>query len=98
MKILFIEDSKRLQVAVGKGLRISGKNSNKSLTEDDLTHMFEYLWRKDPARSDGIHSGLGLALADAFARYLAIDIKAELLQSGDFCITLTIPSVFPEIK
>ena len=77
---------------------VSVKNSNKSLREDDLTHMFEYLWRKDPARSDSIHSGLGLSLADAFARCLAIDIRAELLQSGDFCITLIIPSVFPEIK
>ncbi|GBD96399.1 sensor kinase CusS [bacterium BMS3Bbin05] len=77
---------------------VSVKNSNKSLTEDDLNHMFEYLWQKDPARSDSIHSGLGLSLADAFARCLAIDIKAELLQSGDFCITLIIPSVFPEIK
>ncbi len=76
---------------------VSVKNSNRSLTEDDLAHMFEYLWRKDPARSDSIHSGLGLALADAFARSLAIDIKTELLQSGDFCITLIIPSVFPEI-
>jgi len=73
---------------------VSVKNSNESLTEDDLPHIFEYLWRKDPAGSDSIHSGLGLALADAFARCLAIDIRAELLQSGDFCITLVIPLYF----
>jgi two-component system sensor histidine kinase QseC len=75
---------------------LSIRNTNESLVEDDLPQMFEQLWRKDPARGDSLHSGLGLALVDAFAHYLAIEISTELLQSGDFCVTLVIPSVLPK--
>ena len=84
--------------AYSTNVKLSITNSNSSLAEENLPHIFEPLWRKDPARSDSSHTGMGLTLVDAFARILGIDIKAELLQSGDFYITLIIPSVPPEIK
>jgi two-component system sensor histidine kinase QseC len=71
-------------------VRLTMINSNNTLTEEDLPKIFDYLWRKDPARTDGSHIGLGLVLVESFARILDIPIKAELLQGGDFCMTLEI--------
>jgi two-component system sensor histidine kinase QseC len=65
-------------------------NSTTSLTEDDLPHLFEKLWRKDPSRGGTIHSGLGLVLVDAFARILDIGIETRL-KNGFFSISLKIP-------
>jgi two-component system sensor histidine kinase QseC len=73
------------------GYRLLLKNSNGSLREEDLPHLFRHLWRKDSARSDSLHSGLGLTLGEAFARILGIEIHVELAQAGDFCMTLEIP-------
>ena len=65
-------------------------NSNASLTENDLPHMFDKLWRKDPSRGGTIHSGLGLVLVSAFARGLGVGIETKL-KNGFFSISLTIP-------
>jgi two-component system sensor histidine kinase QseC len=49
------------------------------LTEDDLAHVFDRFWRKDPARSkSGLHAGLGLGLC---RRLLA-------LQNGTLTVSL----------
>ncbi len=57
-------------------------NSNDSLTGDDLPHLLELLWRKDPARSEGSHSGQGLVLTEAFARILGMDIQFGIIKIG----------------
>jgi two-component system sensor histidine kinase QseC len=79
------------------GLRLSLTNSNSSLTEEDLPHLFEHLWRKDQARSDSNHSGLGLVIVDAFARILGIDIRAALIGPGYLVMTLDIPQGIPQM-
>lgn len=71
------------------------QNSNDLLKEEDLPHIFEYLWRKEASRSSSTHTGLGLALVQTFARYLGIEVGTRLLASGDFCIALEIPVAFP---
>ncbi len=71
---------------------LSMQNSNESLTEDDLPHIFEYLWRKDSARSNSLHTGLGLSLVKTFASYLGIEVRTKLMDRGDFCITLIFPA------
>jgi two-component system sensor histidine kinase QseC len=48
------------------------------LTAADLPHLFERLWRKDPARSGGEHCGLGLALSRAMAKALGASLAARL--------------------
>jgi signal transduction histidine kinase len=53
-------------------------NSNRSLTAEDLIHAFEPFWRKDAARSDGLHAGLGLSLAQAYARLLGAELRLEV--------------------
>jgi signal transduction histidine kinase len=75
----------------GKGCLFSLVNSNNILTEKDMQHIFEFLWQKNPGGLNNSHSGLGLMVVENFSRFLDIDIKAELLESGNFSITLDIP-------
>lgn len=59
-------------------LRITVANPAPHLTAEDLPHLFERFWRKDPARSTGRNAGLGLALARSFATLLGFDLTAHL--------------------
>jgi signal transduction histidine kinase len=60
------------------GLELIVANTNPGLGREDLTHVFEPFWRKDAARSDGRHGGLGLSLAAAFARLIGAELRLEL--------------------
>ncbi len=53
-------------------------NTTADLTAADLPHLFQPFWRKDAARSDRAHAGLGLALVSAFARLTKVDVRADL--------------------
>ncbi|HSS77462.1 MAG TPA: ATP-binding protein [Thermoanaerobaculia bacterium] len=70
------------------GFALSVSNSTADLVEDDLPRIFDRFWRKDAARSDGQHAGLGLALVAALCERLDLG-KAARLQEGCFEITLT---------
>ena len=70
------------------GFALSVRNSTADLAEDDLPRIFDRFWRKDAARSDGQHAGLGLALVAALCERLDLG-KAARLQEGCFEITLT---------
>ena len=70
-------------------------NTQDTLSEADLEHLFEPLWRKDQARTGTSHSGLGLALVDRFCTLLRIRVSAALPKPGLFRITLTIPGREP---
>ena len=58
-------------------------NAAPALTVQDVPHLFERLWRKDAARSDAAHAGLGLSLAQNCARALGLVLIAELDSRGD---------------
>jgi signal transduction histidine kinase len=62
----------------GAGEELSIINQNVYLAPEDLPHLFERFWRKDPARSSQLNSGLGLALAKAYAQSLGMKLQAEL--------------------
>jgi len=62
----------------GAGEELSIINQNVYLAPEDLPHLFERFWRKDPARSSQLQSGLGLALAKAYAQSLGMKLQAEL--------------------
>ncbi|WP_440874017.1 histidine kinase dimerization/phospho-acceptor domain-containing protein [Thalassotalea sp. PLHSN55] len=49
-----------------------------NLNESDLTSMFDRLWRKDDARTDTKHVGLGLSIAHSAAKSLALNLTAKL--------------------
>jgi two-component system sensor histidine kinase QseC len=63
-------------------------NPVEELTADDVTHLFERFWRKDPARSGNEHSGLGLSLSRALAASLGYSLTAQL--NGDSHLTMTL--------
>jgi two-component system sensor histidine kinase QseC len=69
----YASDAGRITVRVDAGTGSGGAarlrvgNSTGNLTDDDVTHFFDRLWRKEEARSTQQHLGLGLPLARAQA-------------------------------
>lgn len=61
-------------------------NRNVHLAPEDIPHLFDRFWRKDPARSSQVHSGLGLAVAKAYAQSLGMTLRAELNHTEIFFI------------
>lgn len=51
--------------------------------------LFERLWRKDAARSDASHAGLGHSLAQSCARALGFVLIANLDSRGVLSVSLT---------
>ena len=68
-------------------LRVS--NQTNDLSADDLPHLFERFWRKDPSRSSPEHCGLGLALSKAYAEALGMDLHAELTDPHEITLVLS---------
>ncbi|HEQ60054.1 MAG TPA: hypothetical protein ENN74_00430 [Firmicutes bacterium] len=66
-------------------------NTCTGLTQKDVDHLFEPFWRKDEARSDSSHCGLGLSLVSAYAKLLDIAIRVELPTPELFRVVLRIP-------
>jgi two-component system sensor histidine kinase QseC len=69
------------------GFALSVRNSTADLAPGDLPRIFDRFWRKDAARSDGQHAGLGLALVAALCETLDLG-KAARLEDGCFEITV----------
>jgi signal transduction histidine kinase len=79
-------------VAAQPGHRVVLEVSNPApdLEPADLARLFERLWRKDVARADRRHAGLGLALARAVAHNLGYAIEARL--GADRLLTMRLES------
>ncbi len=74
----------------GNKTELTISNPVKDLAVEDLSHIFERFWRKDTARSDGMHSGLGLSIVKAFADLLNFNIQAHLDEDQTFSIRLSL--------
>jgi signal transduction histidine kinase len=59
------------------------------LNQEDVSQLFERFWRKETARSDGRHVGLGLSLARAFAEAMGWHLTAAIQTPGFLTITLS---------
>jgi two-component system sensor histidine kinase QseC len=73
-------------------------NTTDDLGADDLPHLFERFWRKDPSRSSPEHCGLGLALTKAYAEALGMELRAELTGAKEITLVLSggrVASVLP---
>jgi signal transduction histidine kinase len=70
---------------------IAVSNPAPGLTREDLPNLFERLWRKDEARSDGANHGLGLSLSREFARTMGWELTADLGENGELTMTLRGP-------
>lgn len=79
-------------VAVQNGVKtcLTISNPVKDLAAEDLHDIFERFWRKDAARSDGTHSGLGLSIVKAFSDLLSFEIQAHLDEEQEFSISLAL--------
>ncbi len=67
----------RIEVAL-TDQAITVTNPAPALTPEDLPQMTHPFWRKDAARTDQSHSGLGLALVDSIARVLGLKLALSL--------------------
>ena len=59
------------------------RNRTEDLNEEDAAHLFERFWRKDAARTDDRHHGLGLALAREFAVLIGGELTARFHAAGN---------------
>ncbi len=66
-------------------------NAAAGLAAADLAHLSEPFWRKDAARSDGRHAGLGLSLVTSVTRVLGGRVEFTL-DGGEFAVTLRLPA------
>lgn len=77
-------------IATGEaGVEVAVSNTNGDLQPADLERAFEPFWRKDAARSDGQHGGLGLSLVAAFARLIGAEVRLALA-GGEVRASLTL--------
>ncbi len=68
-------------------------NPAKNLDIKDLEYIFQPFWRKDSARSDQSHSGIGLTLVKSYCQLLNISASAEMPAPDIFEMTLRIPAI-----
>ena len=81
--------SVKVSVACADGhFRIDVANRTEGLCEEDTQRMFDRLWRKDRARADQHHCGLGLALVKAYTRQLGAEVGAALAPDGELTVSL----------
>ena len=77
--------------AVDGYAELSISNANESLAPEDIRHLFEPFWRKDPARTSGTHCGLGLSLVAAYAVAIGASVRASLDGRQTFTVVTTFP-------
>ena len=76
-------------LAAGSGAHLSLCNTVDALEAADVPLMFDRFWRKEAARSGQQHLGLGLSLAQTFARAMGWSLTAALDPgSGQLVFTL----------
>jgi len=78
-----------------QGVRLFVSNPATDLDTADIPHMKERFWRKDQARSNSQHSGLGLSLVDGLAAAMGLEMKLELNSNGEFTVYLFTLSTSP---
>jgi two-component system sensor histidine kinase QseC len=71
-------------------VRLSISNRTDTLTPEDLPHLFERFWRKDPARAASHHTGLGLSVVKGFADVLALEVDGSLDGHRRFHVTVSV--------
>jgi two-component system, OmpR family, heavy metal sensor histidine kinase CusS len=70
------------------GADLTVENPVTDLESYDIQRMQQRFWRKEEARSDPDHSGLGLSLVDALAGALGLQVRLQLDENRLFRVTL----------
>ncbi|HTS18424.1 MAG TPA: ATP-binding protein [Verrucomicrobiae bacterium] len=68
---------------------LSITNTAVDLNAEDVSHLFERFWRKESARSDSKHAGLGLSIVRTLCDCLGWQPAAELLDPSTLSIRIT---------
>jgi signal transduction histidine kinase len=82
--------------ADGSGFALSVSNPTEALEQADLPLLFDRFWRKDAARAEARHAGLGLPLVAAFCALLGIAVEARLSAERVFEIRLQSTQISPK--
>jgi two-component system sensor histidine kinase QseC len=72
----------------GRGGLLEVHDSGPGIPEEAMPHIFERFFRADPARSDGVHCGIGLALVQGIADVLRLTVSAENTADGGISFSL----------
>ena len=67
-------------------------NTAKDLERADLAHVFDRFWRKDAARSDRSHIGLGLSIVRGLCDLLGVKLSVDLREGRLFEARLLFPA------
>ncbi len=73
----------------GANFLLTIANPAPDFTPADTAQLFERFWRKEQARSGGVHAGLGLSLVKSFAGILGWEITARLEPAGVLTLALS---------
>jgi signal transduction histidine kinase len=74
-------------------VEITVSNTGCSLTNEQVSQVFDCFWRGDSSRKDtGVHCGLGLALVERLVRALEGSVVVELPAGGIFVVRTTLPA------
>ena len=60
-----------------------------SLSDSDLSYIFDRFWRKDSARKTGQHAGIGLSLVKSYADCLNMGVEASVSDDNMFSFRLS---------
>ena len=77
-------------VADGVELRLT--NTAKDLDRADLEHIFDRFWRKDAARGERSHIGLGLSIARGLCELLGLRLSVDLREGRRFEARILFPN------
>ncbi len=80
-----------LAAATPNGVELRIINTALDLEPADLEHLFDRFWRKEAARSDRQHVGLGLAITRALCEVLGIRVQVDLRDGNRFEARLLFP-------
>lgn len=67
----------------------SVRNPAPHLTDEDIERLFEPFWRKDAARSDRTHSGLGLTITRSLCKLMGLTVTAKLDPNGWLAVSMS---------
>lgn len=77
------------------GVEVRLTNIAKDLSRADLEHVFDRFWRKDAARTDRTHSGLGLSIARGLCELLGLRLSVDLREDRRFEARIVFPRNAP---
>jgi two-component system heavy metal sensor histidine kinase CusS len=93
--VTYTNDGGRIWAAARRtdhGTEVTLSNTGCSLTDEQISQVFDCFWRGDASRKDiGVHCGLGLALVHRLAGALGGSVAAERQAGGVFAVRLILP-------